>query len=132
MTFMVWLRRYVYLPLGGALVRGRDGQRHLEWRNTAVVFAMVSLYHLLGGFKLLGPHLYTFGALVPYTIWSVLSAGGVLATRHWKRPERLGLAGVGVVILTLMYTSVGHMTSMYPEGAPLSGLITVYRGLFWP
>lgn len=131
-TFMVWLRRYVYLPLGGALVRGRDGERHLEWRNTAAVFAMVGVYHMLGGFKLLGPHYYSFVAVVPYTIQAVLSAIAVIATRHWKRPKRLGFAGVGIAILTLLYTSVGHMTSMYPTGAPLSGLLTLYRGLLWP
>ncbi|MEE2665047.1 MAG: MBOAT family O-acyltransferase [Myxococcota bacterium] len=131
-TFMVWLRRYVYLPLGGAFLRGRDGERHLEWRNTAAVFAMVGVYHLLGSFKLLGPHFFSFNAIVPYTIQAGLSAIAVIATRHWKRPRRLGLAGWVIVIVTLLYTSVGHMTSMYPNKAPLSGLVTVYRGLVWP
>ena len=132
MTFMVWLRRYVYLPLGGAFVRGRDGERHLEWRNTFAVFLMVSLYHLLGGFKLLGPHFYSMRAVVPYLIWTVLSAVGVIATRHWKRPKRLGFAGAAIVVVTLLYACIGHMTSMYPPSEPLSGLLTIYRGLIWP
>jgi D-alanyl-lipoteichoic acid acyltransferase DltB (MBOAT superfamily) len=132
MTFMIWLRRYVYLPLGGAFLRGRDGERHLEWRNTIIVFSMVGFYHLLGGFKLLGPHLYSFAAIVPYSVASLLAAFSVIATRSWKRPQRLGLVGAGVVIATLLFVSVGHMTFMYPADRPVTGLGTVYRGLIWP
>ncbi|MEE3330790.1 MAG: amino acid carrier protein [Myxococcota bacterium] len=131
-TFMVWLRRFIFLPLGGALIRGRDGKRHLEWRNTYAVFIAVCAYHLLGGIKLLGFVWYPWTSVVPWIIWGGLSATAVLATRHFKRPERLGLRGVGVIVATLMFTAAGHMTAMYPPQGKLAGLAELWKRLFWP
>jgi len=131
-TFMVWLRRFIYLPLGGALIRGRDGKRHLEWRNTFAVFGAVAVYHWVGGLKLLGPAWYPWTAMVPWAIWAVMTATAVIATRAMKRPAKLGVRGVAIVVATLLFTSVGHMTVMYPPQLPLRGLAAMFRGLVWP
>ncbi|MEZ4219221.1 MAG: MBOAT family O-acyltransferase [Myxococcota bacterium] len=131
-TFMVWLRRFIYLPLGGALIRGRDGQRHLEWRNTFAVFGAVAVYHWVGGLKLLGLAWYPWTAIVPWAVWAAMTGTAVIATRAMKRPAKLGLRGAAVVAATLLFTSVGHMTVMYPPQLPLRGLVSVFRGLVWP
>lgn len=132
MTFMVWLRRYVYLPLGGAFVRGFDGERHLEWRNTFAVFGAVAAYHLLGGLKLLGPHWYSWTSCIPWLLWAVLNTAGVLATRNLKRPSRIGPVAALVVVATLLFSSFGHMTAQYPPNAPIRGMLTLFRGLILP
>ena len=132
MTLMVWLRRYVYLPLGGALRRGKDGELRQEWRNTAAVFAFVAAYHLLGGLKLLGPAWYRWEACIPFVLWAAMSAIGVVATRSLERPERLGPVGVLVVVATLLYTAIGFMSAAIPPNAPPSQFITLYQGLILP
>jgi D-alanyl-lipoteichoic acid acyltransferase DltB (MBOAT superfamily) len=132
MTFMVWLRRYVYLPLGGAFVRGWDGERHLEWRNTAAVFGVVAAYHLLGGLKLLGPYWYSWTSCIPWLFWAVLNTVGVLATRSLKRPSTIGPAAALVMVATLLFASFGHMSAQYPPNAPIAGMWTLLRGMLWP
>jgi D-alanyl-lipoteichoic acid acyltransferase DltB (MBOAT superfamily) len=132
-TFMVWLRRYVYLPLGGAYVRSRPGgARHLEWRNTGAVFGIVAVYHLLGGMKLLGPSYWPPLSYVPWLLWAALNTVAVLATRGLKRPQRLGVVGVAVVVTTLAGNCVGHMTAVFPPDQPLGDLATIYRNLVVP
>jgi D-alanyl-lipoteichoic acid acyltransferase DltB (MBOAT superfamily) len=131
-TFMVWLRRFIYLPLGGALIRGRDGKRHLEWRNTFAVFGAVAVYHWVGGLKLLGLYWYPWTAVIPWAIWAAMTATAVIATRAMKRPKALGIRGLVIIIATLLFTSVGHMTVMYPPNRSLDGLLQIYRGLLWP
>jgi D-alanyl-lipoteichoic acid acyltransferase DltB (MBOAT superfamily) len=131
-TFMVWLRRFIFLPLGGALIRGRDGQRHLEWRNTCAVFLAVGVYHLLGGVKLLGPVWYPWTSVVPWIVWAGMNAAGVLATRHMKRPKQLGARGMLIVASTLLFAAAGHMTAMFPPQAKLQGLARLWSGLVWP
>ncbi len=131
-TFMVWLRRYVYLPLGGAYVRSRTGTRHLEWRNTAAVFGVVALYHLLGGMKLIGVGYWPLLSYVPWLLWAALNTVAVLATRGLERPARLGVVGVVVVATTLAGNCVGHMTAIFPPDKPLGDLATIYRNLVVP
>jgi D-alanyl-lipoteichoic acid acyltransferase DltB (MBOAT superfamily) len=131
-TFMVWLRRFIFLPLGGALIRGRDGKRKLEWRNTCAVFFAVGIYHLLGGIKLLGWAWYPWTSAVPWIIWAGMNAAAVLATRHLKRPKKLGVRGGIVIVTTMMFAAAGHLTAMYPPQGKLVGLANVWFRLIWP
>jgi hypothetical protein len=131
-TFSHWLRSFIYMPLGGALVRDRRGRRVLEWRNTAAVFFFVAAYHLLGGLKLLGPGFMPWYSYVPWMIWFAMNTVAVLATRQWKRPARLGVRGALVVLTTLAFACVGHMTALFPPPHPVTDLLRVYLRLVWP
>jgi D-alanyl-lipoteichoic acid acyltransferase DltB (MBOAT superfamily) len=129
MTLVGWLRSYVYLPLGGALLRGRDGRRYWEWRNTAAVFVVMILYHLVGGLKLLGPGYLPHLSYVPWTLWGVTDAAAVLATRHMKPPRTWTPARVAVVAATFLFACLGHMTVMFPPGMPVHDLWIIYGHL---
>ena len=113
------------------MIRGRDGKRKLEWRNTAAVFGAVGVYHLLGGMKLLGPQ-YALVAVVPWAVWAAMNAIAVLATRAMKQPKQLGPKVVAVMAATLAFAAVGHMTAQYPYWAPLRNMLKMFAGLVWP
>ena len=124
-----WLRDHVYLPLGGAYPRRGSGARRPEWMNTAAVFAVMAVYHVLGALKLLGFGYYPPRAWIPWTLWAGLNTVGVLATRRLERPARLTLGAAGVVGLTLAFACVGHLTAFFPPGLDLANLGALYRHL---
>jgi D-alanyl-lipoteichoic acid acyltransferase DltB (MBOAT superfamily) len=127
-----WLRSYVYLPLGGAYPRRLSGARRLEWLNTAAVFGVMAVYHVLGGLKLLGPGLVPPHAWVPWIVWASLNTLGVLATRRLVRPARLSAGSAVVIAATLAFACVGHMTAFFPPALGLDQLAAIFRHLFVP
>jgi len=130
MSLQVWLRNYVYLPLGGLYVRGSRDVRHLEWRNTIAVFTVMTAYHLFGALKLLGPKMLVGPWWVPWTLWGAMNAVGVLATRRFSARPGPSITAVVVVALTFIFVCVGFMTAPFPPNMPLAALGVIYRKLF--
>jgi alginate O-acetyltransferase complex protein AlgI len=130
MSLQVWLRNYVYLPLGGLYVRGSRGVRHLEWRNTIAVFTVMTAYHLFGALKLFGPKMLVGPWWVPWTLWGAMNAVGVLATRRFSVRPGPGISAVVVVALTFVFVCVGFMTAPFPPTMPLAALGVIYQKLF--
>jgi hypothetical protein len=124
-----WLRSYVYLPLGGALPRGRSGVRRPEWRNTATVFGVMAAYHLMGGLKLVGPDLLPLRAYLPWILWALMNTAGVLATRHLSRATAGPARRAAVTAATLAFSCVATMTAFFPPDLPLRRLGQIYRQL---
>jgi hypothetical protein len=129
-TLGLWLRNYVYLPLGGARPRRGAGPRRPEWGNTAAVFAVMAAYHLLGGLKLLGTGL-PGAAYAPWLFWAAMNTAGVLATRRLGPPAGGVFRRTAVRALTLAFACVGLMTAFFPPGMPLARLAAIYQRLLF-
>lgn len=125
-----WLRRYVYLPLGGAMPRRRSGARKPEWRNTAAVFGVMAAYHLLGSVKLLGLGFLPAHSYLPWVLWAVMNTVGVLATRGLRHPAGGPPGRALAVVLTLAFSTAGLMTAFLPAPMPLARLGDIYRRMF--
>ena len=68
---------------------------------------------------------FGLGMFLCGTYWIYLSVTGPGNAAWW-------IGVLLVIVLTLLFVSVGHMTAMFPPNAPLSDLLTIYRGLVWP
>jgi D-alanyl-lipoteichoic acid acyltransferase DltB (MBOAT superfamily) len=130
MTFNRWLLQYIYLPLGGAQLRRRDGSRQPEWRNTAAVFVVVAVVHIIGGLKLVAPGWPPLHFLIQWGLWVTMSTVGVLATRAWLRPQRFGVLDYAIVLGTVAFNCIGFSVSVFPVAMPPSALLAYLRHLF--
>ena len=74
-SFGVWLRSYVYVPLGG-------NRRHAAL-NVMVTFLASGLWHVWGALKVLGPESYPPRAWLGFIIWGVMNGVAILAGRWW-------------------------------------------------
>jgi D-alanyl-lipoteichoic acid acyltransferase DltB (MBOAT superfamily) len=131
MTLNLWTRRYLYLPLGGATPRRASGARRPEWRNTMAVFGFISLYHLIGGVKLLGFGYFPPTAYLPWIVWGLWNGVGALATRRIGHRTSDHYRKLPLVVLTGAFCAVGIMTAFFPPGMSLGALATIYRKLLF-
>ncbi len=81
MSFGIWLRNYVYIPLGG-------NRRH-PGLNVVATFQASALWHVWGALKVLGPEAYPPIAWTGFIVWGLLNAAGQIASRQWN--ERAAL-----------------------------------------
>jgi D-alanyl-lipoteichoic acid acyltransferase DltB (MBOAT superfamily) len=127
-TLGQWMRKYVYVPLGGAHPRGWETR--VAWFNVAAVFGATALYHHIGGLKLLGPTVLSMpGYYVPWLLWAAFSTIGTLATRRLRRPARWRLRHTLLVAFTFLFSAIGWLTALFPVGMPLARLAEIYRQL---
>ena len=83
MSFGLWLRRYVYIPLGGN--RGHAS------RNVLLTFLASGLWHVWGAWKVLGIEGYPPLAWTGFLVWGLLNGLGQIAGRQWStHPDLAG------------------------------------------
>ena len=104
-SFGVWLREHVYLPLGGNR-RGRA-------RNVAAVFAVSTAWHIWGSLKLFGFGYYPIAAWWGFTLWGILHALAVIAM---TRTPSAGWRRAAAVLGTLLFAA----WAWFPFFAPAS------------
>jgi D-alanyl-lipoteichoic acid acyltransferase DltB (MBOAT superfamily) len=80
-SFGVWLRDYVYVPLGG-------NRRHAAL-NVMATFLLSGLWHVWGALKVLGPEAYPPRAWLGFVTWGAMNGAAVVAGRWWSRTHTL-------------------------------------------
>lgn len=75
MSFGVWLRSYIYIPLGG-------NRRHASL-NVLITFLASGLWHVWGALKVLGPQAYPPYAWLGFVVWGLMNGLAVVAGRWW-------------------------------------------------
>jgi len=88
-SFGVWLRNYVYVPLGG-------NRRHASL-NVLITFLASGLWHVWGALKVLGVQGYPPAAWLGFVVWGLMNGLAVIAGRWWTdaraaEPARAALA----------------------------------------
>ena len=76
MSFGIWLRNYVYIPLGG--------NRHHAALNVLLTFLASGLWHVWGALKVLGIEGYPPIAWTGFIVWGLLNGGAQIAARQWN------------------------------------------------
>lgn len=77
MSFGVWLRTYVYVPLGG--------NRRNASLNVIVTFLASGLWHVWGALKVLGLDAYPPKAWLGFVVWGLMNGLAVAAGRWWNQ-----------------------------------------------
>ena len=75
-SFGVWLRTYVYVPLGG-------NRRHAAL-NVLITFVVSGLWHVWGALKVLGINGYPPEAWLGFVVWGLMNGVAVVAGRWWN------------------------------------------------
>ena len=78
-SFGIWLRNYVYIPLGG-------NRRHPNL-NVQATFMVSGLWHVWGALKALGISGYPPEAWLGFVVWGLLNGSAVAAARFWNNAE---------------------------------------------
>jgi D-alanyl-lipoteichoic acid acyltransferase DltB (MBOAT superfamily) len=76
MSFGVWLRSYVYVPLGG-------NRRHAAL-NVMATFLASGLWHVWGALKVLGPEAYPPRAWLGFVVWGLMNGAAIVVGRWWN------------------------------------------------
>jgi D-alanyl-lipoteichoic acid acyltransferase DltB (MBOAT superfamily) len=119
-SFGRWLRRYVYIPLGG-------NRRHVML-NIMVVFLVSGLWHVWGALKLLGLEAYPPAAWTGFVLWGVMNGAGVVVA-HRRRgaartlPPRLAQAA------TFVFVSLTWVPFFMPPWFRLGACLDVFARL---
>lgn len=80
-SFGVWLKNYVYIPLGG-------NRRHAAL-NVLLTFLASGLWHVWGALKVLGLEGYPPIAWTGFIVWGLLNGIGQIVTRQWNNLSAL-------------------------------------------
>jgi alginate O-acetyltransferase complex protein AlgI len=125
-SFGVWLRDYVYVPLGGA--------RRRRALNVAVTFLVSALWHVWGGVKLLGLGFFPPHAWHGFVLWGVLNAAGVLAARPLRRLlEPAGALGRAVGrVVTTAFACWCWIPFFLPAGVSFAECLAMLGRMLWP
>jgi D-alanyl-lipoteichoic acid acyltransferase DltB (MBOAT superfamily) len=81
-SFGLWLRDYVYIPLGG-------NRRHATL-NVMATFLLSGLWHVWGALKVLGPESYPPRAWLGFVTWGAMNGAAVVAGRWWSTAHAVG------------------------------------------
>jgi D-alanyl-lipoteichoic acid acyltransferase DltB (MBOAT superfamily) len=120
-SFGVWLRDYVYIPLGG-------NRRH-RWLNVLATFVVSAAWHVWGTLKLLGFGYFPVSAWSGFLLWGMLHAFAVLATR--RHPDDGGRAWVarGLVFL---FAAWAWIPFFRPANLSTWTLVESLARMWWP
>jgi D-alanyl-lipoteichoic acid acyltransferase DltB (MBOAT superfamily) len=121
----LWLRDYVYVPLGGG--------RRRRALNVAVTFLVSALWHVWGSVKLLGLGFFGPHAWDGFLLWGLLNAAGVLASRPiaaWHAPGggRVAIARVA----TFLFAAWCWIPFFLPSGVSLETCLHMLTRMLWP
>jgi D-alanyl-lipoteichoic acid acyltransferase DltB (MBOAT superfamily) len=122
----LWLRDYVYIPLGG-------NRRHRAL-NVLVTFLLSAAWHIWGSVKLLGLGLFPLHAWGGFLLWGLLNAAGVLASGRLERafPATTPARRAGRGALTFLFASWCWIPFFLPAGVPLGSGLTMLRRMVLP
>jgi hypothetical protein len=126
MTFGVWLRRYVYIPLGG-------NRRHVTL-NIVVVFLVSGLWHVWGALKLLGVSAYPPPAWAGFVVWGLMNAVGVTVAHRWRRGrigEATGIGRLARQSATFVFIALAWVPFFMPPWERIDGCLKVWARLFF-
>jgi hypothetical protein len=117
----IWLRDYVYIPLGG-------NRRHRAW-NVLAVFAVSAAWHVWGSLKLLGFGWFPPRAWTGFALWGLLHTGGVLAAPTLARLADRGRAPhFAGTAATFLFTALCWVPFFLPPGvSPSTCLVMLLR-----
>lgn len=124
-SFGVWLRDFVYIPLGGKY-------RH-RTLNVVAVFVVSALWHVWGALKLVGPTVYPPPWWSGFLAWGLLNAAGVIAVQHWVgRPLPPGASTRRLLaqVATFLYVGLAWIPFFMPPQVPLASWLVIIGRLF--
>ena len=121
-SFGRWLRRYVYIPLGG-------NRRHVTL-NILVVFLASGLWHVWGALKLLGLEGYPPRAWGAFVAWGLMNGVGVaLVHRRRRGVRRLPVAAGIAQAATFVFVSLAWVPFFMPPWASVQSCLGVFARL---
>ena len=126
LSFGLWLRDYIYIPLGG-------NRRHRAL-NVVVTFLVSAAWHIWGSVKLLGIGYFGPHAWGGFVVWGLLNAVGVLAAAPFARalPATGPASTLARAGLTFLFASFSWIPFFLPPGVPLSTGLVMLRRMLWP
>lgn len=114
-SFGVWLRDFVYIPLGGKY-------RHRAL-NIVAVFVVSALWHVWGALKLFGPTLYPPRWWTGFLAWGLLNAVGVIVAHALPGGLRLPLRLAQAT--TFLFVAVAWIPFFLPPPAPIGSWLVI-------
>jgi alginate O-acetyltransferase complex protein AlgI len=124
-SFGVWLRNQVYIPLGG-------NRRH-RIGNVAAVFAVSAAWHVWGSLKLLGFGYYPPHAWIGFAVWGLLHAVAVtLAGGRASRSPRGGVALAAARLATFLFAALAWVPFFTPAGVSWRGMARMLARMVLP
>jgi alginate O-acetyltransferase complex protein AlgI len=121
----IWLRDYVYIPLGG----GRE-RRAL---NVALTFLVSAAWHVWGSVKFLGMGLFGPHAWDGFLLWGLMNAVGVLASRPLAAWHAAGGARVALARgATFLFAAWCWIPFFMPAGVTLETILHMLTRMLWP
>ena len=121
----LWLRDYVYVPLGGG--------RRRRALNVLITFLVSAAWHIWGSVKLLGLGFFGPHAWDGFLLWGLLNAVGVLASRplaawHAAGGPRVALARAA----TFLFAAWCWIPFFLPPGVSLETCLHMLTRMLWP
>jgi alginate O-acetyltransferase complex protein AlgI len=121
----LWLRDYVYVPLGGG--------RRRRTLNVLITFLASAAWHIWGSVKILGLGFFGPHAWDGFLLWGLLNAVGVLASR----PMAAWHAGGGGRVLlargaTFLFAAWCWIPFFLPAGVSLETCLHMLTRMLWP
>ena len=121
----VWLRDYVYVPLGGG--------RRRRALNVMLTFLVSVAWHVWGSVKLLGLGYFGPHAWDGFLLWGLLNALGVLVSRpiaawHAAGGRRVAIARVA----TFLFAAWCWIPFFLPPGVSLETCLHMLTRMLWP
>lgn len=120
----LWLRTYVYVPLGG---------RRRRVPNVVLTFLASAAWHIWGSVKLLGLGFFGPHAWDGFLLWGLLNAAGVLtspavAAWHAAGGARVAIARAG----TFLFACWCWIPFFLPPGVSLETCVHMLTRMLWP
>jgi hypothetical protein len=120
----LWLRDYVYVPLGG---------RRRRALNVGVTFLVSAAWHIWGSVKLLGLGFFGPHAWDGFLLWALLNAIGVLASRPLAAWHADGGARVAIArAATFLFAAWCWIPFFLPPGVSLETCLHMLTRMLWP
>ena len=121
----VWLRDYVYIPLGG--------NRRRWVLNIGLTFLVSAAWHIWGSVKYLGMGLFGPDAWDGFLVWGLLHATGVLASRPIAAWHAAGGGRVAVArVATFLFAAWCWIPFFMPSGVTLETCLHMLTRMLWP
>lgn len=122
----VWLRDYVYIPLGG--------RRRHRALNVLVTFLVSAAWHVWGSLKLLGFGFFPVHAWDGLLVWGCLNAAGVLAAGAIGRGVgAAGAAGRAAAQAgTFLFASLCWLAFFLPPAISCRTYLAMVGRMLWP
>jgi alginate O-acetyltransferase complex protein AlgI len=115
----LWLREYVYIPLGG-------NRRHRALNVTAV-FVVSAAWHIWGSLKLLGFGYYPLSAWDGFVLWGALHTVAVVVAGRSRTPR-----GRVALVATFLFAALAWVPFFMPAGVSTRGALRMLARMVVP